>query len=1075
MHREPRTVQEIMNPQQKSTLALILLLIASVAGNWLSLPVFYGIDFLFGSIAVLLVFQLYGMRWGVLAAAFASLQTYWMWNHPYGGIIFFVEAVLVGFLCRRRRANLVLVDGIYWLLLGMPLCWIFYRMALDIPVIPTTTIALKQGINGVFNALVASLILTHVPLPTWVGRSHRRYQLSMQQLLFNLLVAFVFFPSLTVMAIYNWQAVYQIEADIRDNLSFTASELVSSLQQRQQLRVNSLTELGRMAQMVNMQPNVLLQQQTQFLQRIFTSLQTVAIQDRSDRTIAISTDAQSPTDLSTIFSELTCSSTTFGDRQAWISDGYRNSQNEPSLGLIVPILSPAGDAPIGCIVSEVNLNIFSQVFPSHTNAGYLRLLLLDRRDRILATTEATGILQQYEYPPLNQRVPLDDENGEVFRWMPDDPNLPALTRWQRSVYTLQQTLEPDLPWQLVIDIAALPYITQLQSQYIQNLTILILVAVLAFVLAGWVSRRLVAPLSQLLQVTTNLPDKLLEQPILSWPSDGAVREIEWLIGNFQVMAATLYQKFQEIQQARETLEQRVQERTDELSQANEALQRSYSFLKAQQEAAIDGILAVDENRAVTSYNLRFCQMWNIPIDAINAIPLSAKDVTDLLNGVLANLSNPENFSDRIEELSLNPRVISQELLYLRDGRIVEYYSAPVFSADEQFYGRIWYFRDITEPYLAAEELKQSYKSLSDIHYALEQAAIVSTTDAEGKIIYVNDKFCEIGHYSQTELLKRNQFELLDSTYHPPEFYEEIWQTLQSGRIWRGETRHRTSNGIYWLNTTIVPFINEQNQPFQYLSIAFDISERKRAEEDLKAFAAKLEQSNRELQDFAYVASHDLQEPLRKIQAFSDRLVTKYNSQLNEQAQDYLSRIHNAASRMQTLIQDLLSFSRVTTKAQPYACVNLEQIAQEVLNDLEMRLEQTQGQVTIHPLPTIEADPVQIRQLWQNLISNALKFHRVGVPPAIEISAEPLPENTDFPQSYQIYVQDNGIGFDPKYTDRIFNIFQRLHGRNHYEGTGVGLAICRKIVERHGGTITATSQPDQGTTFIVTLPVKQHHS
>jgi light-regulated signal transduction histidine kinase (bacteriophytochrome) len=232
----------------------------------------------------------------------------------------------------------------------------------------------------------------------------------------------------------------------------------------------------------------------------------------------------------------------------------------------------------------------------------------------------------------------------------------------------------------------------------------------------------------------------------------------------------------------------------------------------------------------------------------------------------------------------------------------------------------------------------------------------------------------------------------------------------------------------------------------------------------------MKQSNRELEDFAYVASHDLQEPLRKIQAFGDRLKTKHGPDLNEQARDYLDRMQGAAGRMHTLINDLLTFSRVTTKAQPFEPTDLDQIAREVLSDLEVRLQDNDVQLDLGPLPTIDADALQMRQLLQNLIGNAVKFHQADVPPIIKIRGTTAegPEGEDL---LTLTVEDNGIGFDEKYLDRIFTPFQRLHGRNTYEGTGIGLAVCRKIVERHGGTLTARSKPGEGATFIATLPVK----
>ena len=249
----------------------------------------------------------------------------------------------------------------------------------------------------------------------------------------------------------------------------------------------------------------------------------------------------------------------------------------------------------------------------------------------------------------------------------------------------------------------------------------------------------------------------------------------------------------------------------------------------------------------------------------------------------------------------------------------------------------------------------------------------------------------------------------------------------------------------------------------------EIAERQRAEAELQTYAARLERSNRELESFAYIASHDLKEPLRKIQAFGDRLQAKYGEVLNEQGRDYLIRIQSAAIRMQALIDGLLIYSRVTTKTQPFVPVDLNAVVREVLADLEVRIEQLAAQVEVEDLPTIEADPLQMRQLFQNLIGNALKFHRQNVVPLVRVRRELLDGGEG---QYRITVEDNGIGFDEKYLDRLFQVFQRLHGRSEYEGTGMGLAICRKIVERHGGHITARGVPGQGAAFIVTLPAKQ---
>lgn len=351
--------------------------------------------------------------------------------------------------------------------------------------------------------------------------------------------------------------------------------------------------------------------------------------------------------------------------------------------------------------------------------------------------------------------------------------------------------------------------------------------------------------------------------------------------------------------------------------------------------------------------------------------------------------------------------------------------------------------------------------------AIDEAAIVAITDKSGKITYVNKKFCAISKYSESELLG-NTHRIINSNYHPKEFFIDMWNTISEGKTWEGEIRNRAKDGsLYWVNTTIVPFMDAEGKPERYVAVRYEITERKLAEEQLKIYSKKLEISNQELQDFASVAAHDLQEPLRKIQTFSDRVKLKAKDSISPEAYDYLDRVQASAKRMQILINDLLTYSRVTTKANPFSQVSLNKIVTQVKSDLEIRIEQTAGTVNISNLPDIDADPTQMHQLFQNLISNALKFHKPDCPPIVTISA-----NVD-DKTCAITIADNGIGFEQKYADRIFTIFQRLHGRHEYEGTGIGLAVCRKIIDRHGGRIVARSELGKGSTFIVYLPIKQH--
>lgn len=254
----------------------------------------------------------------------------------------------------------------------------------------------------------------------------------------------------------------------------------------------------------------------------------------------------------------------------------------------------------------------------------------------------------------------------------------------------------------------------------------------------------------------------------------------------------------------------------------------------------------------------------------------------------------------------------------------------------------------------------------------------------------------------------------------------------------------------------------------------EINERRRAEEERTLYLLKLEQSNRDLESFAAIASHDLQEPMRKIQAFGDRLDKKYRAVLDDEGRDFIKRMQSAAGRMQAMVRSLLSYSRVCATERPMTDTDLRKVVKNIVRDLEIRIEHKKAQILIENLPIIEADADQMRHLFQNLIGNSLKFSGERKP-VIKISsrdAAPPPGKDANQRWHEIHVEDNGIGFEEEYLERIFGLFQRLHGRSAYEGSGIGLAICRKVVERHNGVISARSLPGEGTTFVITLPRKQ---
>jgi len=495
-----------------------------------------------------------------------------------------------------------------------------------------------------------------------------------------------------------------------------------------------------------------------------------------------------------------------------------------------------------------------------------------------------------------------------------------------------------------------------------------------------------------------------------------------------------------------------------------------SRLKAIIEHAIDGIITIDSKGTIETVNPAACRIFGY--------------TPEELIGHNVNLLMPEPDHSLHDTYIANyhrtgiGRIIGKGREVLgkkKDGTVFPFMLSisEVRLHDKQIFTGV--VHDITELKKTEAALRESERKIN----AIIQTAVdgIITIDKRGMIEMVNPAAARLFGYAAHELVGQKINLLMPEPdrslhdnymYHYHETGEQ--RIIGIGREVSGLKKDGTIFPIYLSISEV-----QLDDRTVYTGFIHDITQQKISEERLRRYAAELERSNRELQDFAYVSSHDLQEPLRKIQAFGDRLKTKEYDKLSEQGKDYVDRMLNAAARMQHLINDLLTFSRVTTKSKPFVKVNLDHILNEVLSDLEVTIEQSGAQIERSPLPQIEAEPTQMRQLFQNLVSNALKFHKEGEKPRVRIFARRLQPQahlkaTPGDELVEIHVEDEGIGFDEKYLDRIFNIFQRLEGQK-YAGSGVGLAICRKIAVRHGGDITARSRPGAGAQFIVRLAVK----
>jgi signal transduction histidine kinase len=597
----------------RSSMLLLVLLILGYLGNYLNLELFLGVNFLFGSIATLTIVYLFGLIPGAIAAAIVSTYTYTLWSHPYAIIIFTLETVFVGWLLRRQRQSMVIADCIFWILIGIPLVWIFYQGVMGVPTSTTVLIMIKQAVNGIFNAVVANLIIIHTPIYKWLGRFQYRQSIPLQHMLLNLLVAFVFLPSLMLTVLSSQDALRDIETDIPEQLQLTSAYLTSYLNTWQEHQLDTLGII----QTADLSSVPTIESKLQIIhQDLHDSSRTYAIAPDGELLAAY---PEPPTEIP--FLEPT------------------NTEQFQTLTLADTLLKivPIGDRaqPAGYVINEAprqSLNSF--IFAGDEHSAALQVTLVDAEANILASTrEELDLLQPFDHTATTTNRNL---TAQVYHWLPTEGQMPLFARWKQSFY-VQATPLQITPWQVIAEIPAAPHFEQLQTYYIQRLGLSLGIVVVAIAIAQWVSRLMVRPVTHLATVTTGLSERLLEQEQISWPQS-TTTELQSLISNFKAMAGSLEQQFQTIKQANETLEQRITERTQELSESNTAL--------AEKAIALEKILN-ELNQTQTKL--------------VQAEKMSS--LGQLVAGVAHEINNPVNF---IHGNLVHTEEYAQNLIYLID-------------------------------------------------------------------------------------------------------------------------------------------------------------------------------------------------------------------------------------------------------------------------------------------------------------------------------------------------------------------------------------------------------------------------
>jgi len=935
---------------KRVNLLLILLIGSGYLGNYFSLSLFFGVDFLFGSIAVLMVVYFYGIFWGTLAALIASSYTYTLWGHPYAIIIFTGEALFISLLLHRKTENMLLLAGIYWVLIGMPLVGLFYEGVLNVGATQTWLIMFKQSVNSIFNALIATLIVTNLPLQSWLNIRGQSKRLSLQQTIFNLFVAFVFFPVLFLTVFNGKQILHNIQSEIRTELNATSASLVANLHFWYQQHLHAVEELAEIAAQSPETPSESLQQSTELIQRSFPDFIKAYVTDRNGIIITaqprLKTTGQSIIGLN--IEKQSLLDQTAKDLKPILSEVHIDEASPlPHVGLSVPVILK--ERFRGIAYASLDLSHIQEFLKLNIQKRGFQIALVDQANKLIASTQENASVME----PFDPR-----EGGEIhaintnsFQWLPIAPGTPIMVRWRNSFYVQELSLKPYLPWTLILKIPTAPYIDTLEVLYLQNLATLLLITVLALLVAVLLSHRLVQPIYTLAQVTTNLPQKLLDNTVpVNW-SNSRVREIHSLVSNFKLMASVLNQKFHEIKQAKENLEQRVQERTQKLASINQEL-----AIEIKERKRIESLLREREER------------YELAVSGTN---------------------------DGIWDWDISTNEVYYSPVWMR---ILGYEKNPLPN-------RLSSWSDRVHP----DDLQKVLEAINN-HLA-----------------------------GNTQI-----YENIHRIKHRERYY--LWIAAK-GRCIR----------------------DREGNPYRIVGTITDITEKKFAQEQLKAAKEEAELANRSKSDFLAMMSHEIRTPMNAVIGMTSLLL---DTPLSDQQSEFVDIIRNSSDALLTIINDILDFSKIESgklnlENHPF---NLRTCIEDCLDLLSPKAKE-KGLEFAYLMDSqtpemIVGDVTRLRQILVNLVSNAVKFTETG---EVVISVTPTDDISDNQRCLQFAVRDTGIGIPATLMDRLFKPFSQIDvsTTRQYGGTGLGLAISQRLSELMGGRMWVESEESVGSTFYFT--------
>lgn len=997
------------------------MIVAGLAGNYFKFSIFFNIDFIFGSIFAMLALQFLGLGRGILAAIMIASYTYILWNHPYAIIIMTAEVAAVGWLIGRRKIGLVLADSLYWLFIGMPLVYLFYNVVMHVPLSNTNIIMYKQAVNGIANALIARLIFTGYLL--WLRSSP---QVSYREIIYNLLISFVLFPGLAMLAISSRTDFAESDRQVRASLLRDSGQLKLRLETWVFNRKTAILTLAGMAAARSpkqMQPYLKMAKQSD------VNFDLICLQDKNATTVAVFP----------LINELDQNNIgkNFADRQylpqlkqslkPMLSEVVmsRFGAPKPIVAMIAPVLM-AGEYG-GYVFGSLKLLQLQEHLDKSAEEHAFLYSLLDKNGTVFMTNRTD---QKIMTPFSHGKGTFTGIQKGISQWMPALPaNVPPTERWGKSYYVTDTSIGNLAEWRLILCQPVAPFQKHLNEKYADKLILLILVLFAALALAALFSRGLVVTLGRLNLLTSELPNRLTnDDKETTWPKSG-IEEASHLIDNFRVMADSLSEKFVEIKLINESLEERIEARTNDLQQSRD--QWKYTF-----DSMPDMITILDLNHHILHSNKAM-------LAAITPYQTGCHQDKHCYK-VIHGLDKAPDWCPH-SLLMIDGLQHQKQLFEPRLNKHLLVTATPIHNPSGDLIGSIHVASDITERVSFEEELATLVQEVETRNSFVEsvisnlQSGII-VVDIDYRVKMVNAHVVELCQQTKEHFIGRN---LADVS---PELYEDVMA---------GKTAAERLASFGTVQLIIGYTCVNLNDTFQnivgYIINFKDMTEIVRIREELR----QKERLSAMGEVVARVA-HEMRNPLFGMTAAAQILEMELS--LDTMQQELMNSLLKESRRLNNLVEELLHTTRETKiskqRVNLISVIDISvQLVEAMLNEQKISLNKDYyGEVWL------SADLEKLEQVLLNLIKNAMEATGTGGFINVAVASD---------DSYvSVIVTDNGEGILPENINRIFEVFYTTKKN----GTGMGLSICRNIVEAHGGSLNASNNPDGGARFIMQLPL-----